>query len=400
MIRVYVALNKRDVFILLAFLLLIFIGYLFFRSQKTSGDFEITDELGGNLFPSSIISLATTDELIITPSHTPYVGNPKVGISIKMEARRNNAQIRIEIAETPFSYHSVSEFVLPQKGLTYTIYPEIVWKYDVLRGTQQPTPMSIVATVITDNLASTLKVRTFSMRSINECMYGYYRINEKRQRQFVNTPIFFAAYVNEDSPLIDKVLREALNTRIVNRFSGYQSDSSAVVRQVYALWNVLQRRQFRYSSISNSSLGSNVVYAQRVRSLEDALSTSQINCVDGSVLFASLLRAINIDPILVLKPGHMFVGFYTDKRHENKLFLETSMIGNIDFDDYFPDEAIDSLVTGKSQNEMSKITFHKSIQYASSKYAADSLMIMEEQPGYMFLELSDKVRSKIQSIGR
>ncbi len=134
--------------------------------------------------------------------------------------------------------------------------------------------------------------------------------------------------------------------------------------------------------------------------MEDALSTSQINCVDGSVLFASLLRAINIDPILVLKPGHMFVGFYTDKRHENKLFLETSMIGNIDFDDYFPDEAIDSLFTGKSQNEMSRITFQKSIEYASDKYVADSLMIREEQPGYMFLELSDKVRSKIQSIGK
>lgn len=76
------------------------------------------------------------------------------------------------------------------------------------------------------------------------------------------------------------------------------------------------------------------------------------------------------------------------------------MIGNIDFDDYFPDEAIDSLFTGKSQNEMSRITFQKSIEYASDKYVADSLMIREEQPGYMFLELSDKVRSKIQSIGK
>lgn len=400
MIRIYVALNKRDVFIILGFLLLMFVGYLFLRGVNNSSDFEITDELGGNLFPSSIISLATSNELIIEPSHTPYLGNPKSGIGIRMEARKHNSHVRIEIAETPFSYHSVSEFVLPQKGQSYTVYPEIVWKYDVLRESQQPTPMSIVATVISDNLASTLKVRTFSMRSINECMYGYYRIDEKQRRQFVNTPIFFAAYVNEDSPLIDKVLREALNTRIVNRFLGYQSDSTAVVRQVYALWNVLQRRQFKYSSISNSSLGSNVVYAQRVRSLEDALSTSQINCVDGSVLFASLLRAINIDPILVLKPGHMFVGFYTDKRHENKLFLETSMIGNIDFDDYFPDETIDSLFTGKSQNEMSRITFQKSIEYASDKYVADSLMIREEQPGYMFLELSDKVRSKIQSIGK
>ena len=76
----------------------------------------------------------------------------------------------------------------------------------------------------------------------------------------------FAAYVNEENPQIDKILREALNTRIVNRFSGYQSQRpNAVQNQVYALWNVLQKRDFKYSSISANSLASNKVFAQRVR---------------------------------------------------------------------------------------------------------------------------------------
>ena len=109
--------------------------------------------------------------------------------------------------------------------------------------------------------------------------------------------------------MIDQLLREALNTRIVNRFLGYQSQAKGVVdKQVYALWNILQKRKFRYSSVSNTSLSSNVVFSQRVRTFDDALDSSQINCVDGSVLFASLLRSINIDPILVRTPGHMFVG--------------------------------------------------------------------------------------------
>ena len=107
--------------------------------------------------------------------------------------------------------------------------------------------------------------------------------------------IFFAAYVNEDNPKIDQILREALNARIVNRFWGYQGKSEEVVdKQVYALWYVLQKRNFKYSSISNSSLSSNVVFTQRVRTFDDALQSAQINCVDGSVLFASLLKAINI----------------------------------------------------------------------------------------------------------
>lgn len=400
MIRIYVKLGTREFLLFVGFLSLILVAYLAYRSQFSAQEFEITDELSGHIFPSSIISLATTDEIVVIPSDSNYVGNPKSGIGIRLRSKKKNAHVRIEIAETPFSHHSVSEFVLPKSKTNYTIYPEIVWKYETLRQNQQPTPMSLVATVTTDNRSSLLRVRTFSMRSINECMYGYYRIHNGERQGFINTPLFFAAYVNEDHPQIDRLLREALNTRIVNRFQGYQKDSITVVRQAYALWNVLQRRKFQYSSISNSSLGSNIVYAQRVRSFGDALSSSQINCVDGSVLFASLLRAINIDPILILMPGHMFVGFYTDKEHRNKLFLETTMVGNINLDDYFPDEQIDSTLVGKSQNEMSRITFERSLMYAQDKYVSDSTRIQKQAPGYMFLEISDKVRSKIQSIGR
>lgn len=80
------------------------------------------------------------------------------------------------------------------------------------------------------------RVRTFSVRSINECLLGYVTGGTK----FHDTGIFFAAYVNEENPMIDQLLREALNTRIVNRFLGYQGGPEAVDNQVYALWNVLR----------------------------------------------------------------------------------------------------------------------------------------------------------------
>ena len=171
-------------------------------------------------------------------------------------------------------------------------------------------------------------------------------------------------------------------------------------KQVYALWNVLQKRKFRYSSVSNTSLSSNVVYSQRVRTFDDALESSQINCVDGSVLFASLLRAINIEPILVRTPGHMFVGYYTDNSHKDMNFLETTMIGDVDLDDFFPDEQLDSTMVGKSQNQMSLLTFEKSKQYANKKYKENEKGIHSGKLNYMFLEISKDVRRKIQPIGK
>ena len=275
-----------------------------------------------------------------------------------------------------------------------------MWRYNALRDNEQAEPISVVANVEVDGKDLGQKVRTFSVRSINECLLGFNKQLPDGRTRYVSTRLFYAAYVNEENPLIDKVLREALNTRIVRRFLGYQSTPEMVDKQVYALWYVLQKRNFKYSSVSYSSLSSNVVYAQRVRTFEDALNSSQINCVDGSVLFASLLRAINITPVLVQMPGHMFVGYYTDSAKKNLTFLETTMIGDVDLDDYFPDEKLDSTRTTKSQGEMSRLTFEKSKEYALREYMRVKDKVRANKPNYLFVEINKNVRRNVQSIGK
>lgn len=363
-------------------------------------DYELVDQLGGNLFPSAILSVATTNTQVIPPMSGEYVGNPKSCVAIKLKSGRANTVVRIELAETPFYARSVSTFVLPKEHTEYIIYPDILWRYNALRNNEQAEPVSVVANVEVDGKDLGQKVRTFSVRSINECLLGFNKQLPDGRTRYVSTRLFYAAYVNEENPLIDKVLREALNTRIVRRFLGYQSTPEMVDKQVYALWYVLQKRNFKYSSVSYSSLSSNVVYAQRVRTFEDALNSSQINCVDGSVLFASLLRAINITPVLVQMPGHMFVGYYTDSAKKNLTFLETTMIGDVDLDDYFPDEKLDSTRTTKSQGEMSRLTFEKSKEYALREYMRVKDKVQANKPNYLFVEINKNVRRNVQSIGK
>ena len=363
-------------------------------------DYELVDQLGGNLFPSAILSVATTNTQVIPPMSGEYVGNPKSCVAIKLKSGHANTVVRIELAETPFYARSVSTFVLPKEHTEYIIYPDILWRYNALRDNEQAEPISVVSNVEVDGKDLGQKVRTFSVRSINECLLGFNKQLPDGRTRYVSTRLFYAAYVNEENPLIDKVLREALNTRIVRRFLGYQSTPEMVDKQVYALWYVLQKRNFKYSSVSYSSLSSNVVYAQRVRTFEDALNSSQINCVDGSVLFASLLRAINITPVLVQMPGHMVVGYYTDSAKKNLTFLETTMIGDVDLDDYFPDEKLDSTRTTKSQGEMSRLTFEKSKEYALREYMRVKDKVQANKPNYLFVEINKNVRRNVQSIGK
>lgn len=372
-------------------------GLYLCRDDLFRQGYKLNDELGGNIFPSAILSIATTDTLVVKPTGNHYLGNPKSGFIIRIKSARENSKVRITLGKTPFFEESISEFVLEEPKTVYQIFPDVIWNYEALRNNNQAVPISVSVEVEMNGTKLGQKVRTYSVRSINECMLAYLDSNQK----FHDTGIFFAAYVNEEHPMIDKLLREALDTRLVNRFVGYQSGrSGSVDKQVYALWNVLQKRNFKYSSVSTSSLSSNFVFSQRVRTLDDALKSSQVNCVDGSVLFASLLRAVNIDPILVRIPGHMFVGYYLDKGHNKKEFLETTMIGDVNLDEFFPDEQLDSTMVGKSQNEMSLLTFKKSKEYANRMFEKNLKAINAHERFYMYLEISKEVRGKIQPIGK
>ena len=78
-------------------------------------DLEITDDLGGNIFPSAILSTATTDAMIIKPTIKNYLGNPKSGLALKINSPSENCRIQVTVAETPFYRTSVSEFVLQRR---------------------------------------------------------------------------------------------------------------------------------------------------------------------------------------------------------------------------------------------------------------------------------------------
>ena len=57
-------------------------------------------------------------------------------------------------------------------------------------------------------------------------------------------------------------------------------------------------------------------------------------------------------------------------------------------------------LVGKSQNQMSLLTFEKSKQYANKKYKENEKGIHSGKLNYMFLEISKDVRRKIQPIGK
>ena len=285
--------------------------------------------MDAQLFPSFIVSTATLrlpqeDDAEADPRQ---LGEPLGFIGAALDGVPSGSRLRVEVKANAAMESSVVEVRAGAGSGEYEVYPKINFKYDALLDWRQPMPLNVAMEVFVDGRSLGTQSTTVTVRSINDCPLAI--VSEDQDEEDLDLSWMFAAYVNENHPWVDTLTREALDAKVVDAFAAYQADDPAeVIRQVYAIWDVLQRRGMRYSDISQSSAESPVVLSQHVRLFDEALQAHQANCVDGTAMFAAVLRKIGIEPYLVLMPGHMFLAFDLDRDGEESLGLETTMMGS------------------------------------------------------------------------
>jgi hypothetical protein len=280
----------------------------------------------GNIFPA--IELATaTMEPDPEEADPTIIGDQHGFIGAYVDAPAGT-RFELTIRVPGYARDSRLSGTLP-RGVEgpFTLNPVISWDYTALAQVRQPKPAIVEFELSIDGARAEQRTQRVRMRSVNDVLFY---IDEEGEENDLDFNWLFAAYVNEDHPIVDEILRDALATGIVEAFSGYQAeDPDDVLKQVYAIWHVLQQRGIRYSSITRTSSEHEQVYSQHVRFLDESLAMSQANCADGTVLLASILRKIDIHPALVMVPGHMFLGFQLDEEGEQMAFLETTMLGDV-----------------------------------------------------------------------
>lgn len=279
------------------------------------------------LFPSFIIATAAVKlppEAIEEYENQQVLGDPQGLLGITIEAPEDDTTVTVTISCDAIMQPSTCTVTLPTAGEVYTILPKIKYDYEALARHHQPSPIAVSFEVQIDDEESDEVTETMTLRSVNDCPFTIVDGEDVTDVSFV-----FAAYVNEQHPFVDKVLREALNEGVVDAFTGYQTkDPAEVYRQVYALWSALSKRDLRYSSITTSAADNASVASQHVRMIDESIGNAQANCVDGSVLLASLLRKVGIEPVLVMVPGHCYLAFYVDAEGTQLVGLETTLLGS------------------------------------------------------------------------
>jgi hypothetical protein len=176
---------------------------------------------------------------------------------------------------------------------------------------------------------------------------------------FADLTPFFARWVQIPGDSIEEVVKSAIALHPTHKFVGYQNAShindsiSIVTAQVKAIYEAIQDRGINYVAGPISPAG------QRVRTPEQTLKSRAANCIDGAILFAATLASVGIHPVIVIIPGHAFVGWKVWNDKNTLDFLETTMTwGDATFDEavaYARDEFDEETTAGHFTDKSSQI---------------------------------------------
>ena len=98
---------------------------------------------------------------------------------------------------------------------------------------------------------------------------------------------------------------------------GYHKNSPTEIdAQVKDLYDALSKKSIDYISSELLWLSEGNKIIQRIRTPQEILQSDELifNCLDGSILFASILERFSISSLLIIVPGHVIVGW---KRYED-----------------------------------------------------------------------------------
>lgn len=334
------------------------------------------------IYPSLILATADLPAPKRVSSRVLGDGNGLIGVRVLAEHDQQRARVSIRL--NGLLPESSIDVVLPEAGKRYSIFPVLAWQFDALRRQHRATPETLNLALQLDDGPVLTKSQRVRIRSVNEA--PYFIADSRAPTDLTWT---FAAYVDEDHPLVAKIVSDALAQGTVKRFDGYQSrNAETVLKQVFAVWRLLQSRGMRYTSLTRTGSAETAVYSQHVRFIDESFQSREANCVDGSVLFASVLRKVDLNPSLVLLPGHMLLAFELSPGGDYA-FVETTLI-----DQAKPDKK------GVISQAESFRSFKRAVERGQAVFDKHAMSFHDpKQPEFQLIDLNAARRRGVSAIG-
>jgi len=142
-----------------------------------------------------------------------------------------------------------------------------------------------------------------------------------------------AAMVTPTDPNVEALIREAANhiaSKVMEGgYAGYSNDSKGLVwDRLSALWDAENDNKLTYINTTVTFVPGSF---QRIRLPYEVLDQDSGNCIETALLYASAAEALDLQPVLILVPGHAYMAVRMDATNDQYYIIETTLIGRSDF---------------------------------------------------------------------
>ena len=167
----------------------------------------------------------------------------------------------------------------------------------------------------------------------------------------------FSVMVTPHDPAVEELLRHAADYHpgglMTSAYGGVEYDENGSVwRRLEAIWEAEDNvYDLTYISTWVSFAPGDV---QRIRLPSEVLEQHSGNCIELTMLYAAAVEALDMEPAIILVPGHAFLAVRMDAVNADYYVVETTMIGQASFTeavDYGKaelDEAMPHIANGES----------------------------------------------------
>ncbi|MGI9103856.1 MAG: hypothetical protein ACR2IF_15560 [Terriglobales bacterium] len=148
---------------------------------------------------------------------------------------------------------------------------------------------------------------------------------------------FIAAWVTPHDDSVEAILSRAKEFMPGRRLPGYENwkntaaQTHSTFMQAQAIYRALQEKGVSYVK-SSTTFGRHLDVSERVRFPRESLNQVSANCIDGAVMFASLFENLGMQPVIVLVPGHAYIGVREALNSDGYLYIETALTGRVNFE--------------------------------------------------------------------
>lgn len=219
----------------------------------------------------------------------------------------------VETVEVPVGKVSGPIKLLP------TLFPERVSTlYELTRAT-----LNVLAEDLDTQKVEVHRTRALWLLARNAATF---EIRDPQTGETQDLRHLLGAYVTPNHPSVQRFLQQVATGRSDGRLAGRLDTASGQAAAIYATLQTQSEITYVNATLAfNPTLGA---LGQRVRLPHETLAERQANCLDGTLLFASLLEALGLEPAIVLVPNHALVAWCTGPGEAGWRYLETTKLAD------------------------------------------------------------------------